>query len=109
MLEAGVSLALGTDSRASNPDLGILAEMQFVASTYDLARETVLRLGTLGGARALGLDRELGTLTEGKLASLAVVGLGPGDARDPHELVFDPRARIVQTWIRGQVVATTGG
>ena len=51
MLAAGVVVALGTDSRASSPDLSLLAEMRHVARTFPaLSRSTVLELGTLGGA-----------------------------------------------------------
>ena len=51
LLASGVTMALGTDSRASSPDLSILAEMRFLARHYpEIARPTILQLGTLGGA-----------------------------------------------------------
>ena len=53
LLALGASVALGTDSRASNPDLNLLAEMRFVAKRYPaLPPAEVLRLGTLAGAQA---------------------------------------------------------
>jgi aminodeoxyfutalosine deaminase len=103
LLAAGVSMALGTDSRASNPDLSLFEEMRHVAAHHpDVDPATVLRLGTLGGAAALGLDERLGTIEPGKTASFAVVGLGDDTPTDPYELLFAPEARVVQTWIRGQ-------
>lgn len=56
MLAAGVQVALGTDSRASNPDLSMLAEIAHVREKHsDVAAAEVLRTSTLGGSRALGL------------------------------------------------------
>jgi len=104
MLSAGVTVALGTDSRASSPDLSVLAEMRFVAKQYpSVPRSTVLRMGTLNGARALGLDAEVGSLEPGKWADLAVVGLPGHDAPDPHELLFDSDIPVVATWVRGGI------
>ena len=106
MLAAGVTLGLGTDSRASSPDLDLLAEMRFLAGRHGAPHpETILRLGTLGGARALGLDHEIGSLEPRKYANLAVVSLPDRPADDPHELLFDSQARIVATWCRGRKVS----
>ena len=59
LLTAGAVVALGTDSRASSPDLSLLAEMRHVARTFPtLSRATILELGTLGGARAWGWTRK---------------------------------------------------
>lgn len=102
MLAAGVTVALGTDSRASSPDLRLLAEMRFVAERYPtLARDVVLRLGTINGARALGRDHEVGSLEPGKYANLAVAALPDHDATDPHELLFESERPVVATWYRG--------
>jgi len=102
MLAAGVTVALGTDSRASAPDLSLLAEIRFVADRYPtLARDVVLRLGTINGARALGRDQEIGSLEPGKYANLAVVALPDRDAADPHELLFESDQPVIQTWYRG--------
>jgi cytosine/adenosine deaminase-related metal-dependent hydrolase len=106
MLAAGVTVALGTDGRASAPDLSVLAEMRFVAERYPAVRgEVVLQLGTIRAAKALGLDREVGSLQRGKLADLAIVALPDRDAADPHELLFHSDRPVVDTWCRGQAVA----
>ena len=69
MLGIGVCVALGTDSLASNPDLSLLSEMKFVHRTYpDIPLETVVRMGTLNGAMALGVADRWGTLEPGKIA-----------------------------------------
>ena len=52
----------------------------------NVGRDAVLRLGTLGGAEALGLDTQLGSLDPGKSADLIAVALPDGDAVDPYDL-----------------------
>jgi len=102
MLAAGVPMALGTDSRASSPDLDLLAEMRAAAAKHPgVPRETILRLGSLGGAAALGRDREIGTIEPGKLADLTAVSLRPGAEGDPHDLLFDAGGEVVHRWFRG--------
>ena len=99
LLAAGANVAVGTDSRASNPDLSVLEELRFVAREFpELPRSTVLELGTLRGAAALGLADSVGSLSPGKLAHLAVVGLADRDARDPHELLFDSPQGALKTY-----------
>ena len=89
MLAAGVTVGLGADSRASAPDLNMLAEMRHVAEKHpDIGRDVVLRLGTLDSARALGCDSWFGSLEPGKSAKLAFVDLPDRDAADPYELLF---------------------
>jgi cytosine/adenosine deaminase-related metal-dependent hydrolase len=105
MLEAGVPVALGTDSRASNPDLSLLAEMRFVAERYPNVRaERVLELGTLAGARALGLDSECGSLEPGKLANLVIANLPNRRAKNPIEFVLASDSSINTVWYRGERV-----
>jgi cytosine/adenosine deaminase-related metal-dependent hydrolase len=76
MLAAGVRVAVGTDSRASNPDLNLWSELRHIAQHHPAVRpEDILQMGTLAGAEALGLADEYGSITPGKLARLAVVPL----------------------------------
>ena len=102
LLAAGAIVALGTDSRASSPDLSLLAEMRHVAREFPaMSRATILELGTRGGARALGLDAQIGTLEPGKRANLAIVALPEDAAADPHDLLLDASGAVVATWICG--------
>ena len=108
MLAAGVTVALGTDSRASSPDLSLLAEMRFVAKQYpQIDRRRILRLGTIDAARALGRAEEIGSLETGKAANLAVVALPDGNAADPYRLLLESECPVVQTWFRGSPVFTS--
>jgi aminodeoxyfutalosine deaminase len=101
LLRNGVSVALGTDSRASNPDLSLLAEMQWVAATFpQLAPEQIVRLGTSAGAEALGISNHLGRIAEGYSAQLTVIDLPPGRASDPYGWLYDNRC-TARPWSAG--------
>jgi len=103
MLALGGSVAIGTDSRASNPDLSLWNELQFAAARFpDVPHHTLLKLGTLNGATALGLRSECGSLTPGKRADLAVVELRDPAFIDPNFDLFAPGNRIIGTMIGGQ-------
>ncbi|MCC7083878.1 MAG: amidohydrolase family protein [Pirellulales bacterium] len=102
MLSSGVNVALGTDSRASNPDLSILAEFQFAAQYHPaVSPADVLRLITANAAKALGREEEIGTLSSGKFADLAVIALPQFSTQDPHELLLDETTKPIATFFRG--------
>jgi 5-methylthioadenosine/S-adenosylhomocysteine deaminase len=83
MLKEGVAVGLGTDGPATNNDLDMFEEMRLAAflqkvSTMDpqvIPANTALNMATLGGARAIGLDKEIGALTVGRRADLIQVSL----------------------------------
>jgi len=94
LLEVGIDLALGTDSLASAPDLDLFAEMAALREEHpSLGPANVLRIATLGGARALGIDDRLGSLQKGKLAAITVVRPSSPNA-DPFEAVCSCPARV---------------
>jgi cytosine/adenosine deaminase-related metal-dependent hydrolase len=103
VLEMGGSVALGTDSRATNPDLSLWRELQFLAErTPRVPHHSLLRLGTLAGARALGLGETHGSLMPGKQADVAVVELADPAFEDPVHDLLAPGNRIVGTMIGGE-------
>lgn len=74
MLAAGVNVALGTDSRASNPDLQLWREVRHLLHhRQDLPPATVLRFATLGGAIAMQREHRYGTVQPGRMATFALV------------------------------------
>jgi cytosine/adenosine deaminase-related metal-dependent hydrolase len=86
MLAAGVRVAVGTDSLATSPDLSLLAELRHIVREHPAVPPgEVLNLGTLAGAKALGLESRLGSITPGKEASLAVAQLP--DPADPWSIL----------------------
>lgn len=115
LLAAGVNVAIGTDGAASNNDLDHWGEMKTaallakgVAGRADAAPAAdMLRMATLNGARALGLDAEIGSLEAGKWADLVAVDLG-GLANQPiydiaSELVYcGGRERVSDVWVAGE-------
>jgi len=89
LLSGGAKVAFGTDSRASNPDLSLWEELQFLRRGFPEVNPAVLlNMATLGGARALGRELDLGSLTPGKAAGLSLANLPESDTSDPHELLF---------------------
>ena len=82
MLEAGVSVSLGADGAACNNRLDMFTEMRTAALLQKvlhgpevLPAWQTLRLATIEGARALGLDQELGSIEPGKRADLLVLNI----------------------------------
>jgi len=102
--EAGVRVAIGTDSRASNPDLSVLAECRSLAAAGIVSPEEALRMATVNAAWALGFERSCGILAPGRPADLAI--LVPTTAcADPYEAILDPSMRIIATLRAGRTIA----
>ena len=86
LLGSGIPVALGTDSLASAPDLDLFAEMAALRAEHPaLPAAAVLRMATVNGARALGLDPLLGSIAPGRSARLVHVPVPEG--ADPMEVV----------------------
>lgn len=105
--QRGINLALGTDGPASNNDLDMFGEMRSAAllakavanDSAALPAHEVLEMATLGGARALDLERELGSLKPGKQADIVAVNLS-----DPAtQPLYDPISQLVYSATRQQV------
>lgn len=109
LLAAGARVVLGTDSRASNPDLNLLGEMREVARVHPtIDPHDILKMATLSGAEALGRAADVGSLTPGKLANMAAVPLPAGVDGGPGELldeVFAGTQSASTVWLRGELVS----
>jgi 5-methylthioadenosine/S-adenosylhomocysteine deaminase len=83
MIEAGITVGLGTDGCASNNNLDMIKEMSTAAKLHKVARldptvmdaQTVVRMATIEGAKALGMEKITGSLEAGKKADIIVIGL----------------------------------
>ena len=121
MLERGVNVALGTDSAASNNVLDILGEMRTAAligkvvadDAEALSTSQMLRMATLDGARALGLDDCTGSVEIGKWADLTCVDLN----RLHSQPVYHPMSQLVyaansdqvsDVWVAGRHLLDAG-
>jgi cytosine/adenosine deaminase-related metal-dependent hydrolase len=93
---AGVRVAIGTDSLASNDDLSLFAELAALREIAPgVAASSLLASATAVGARALGFEAEMGTIEPGRAAALVAVDL-PGDLVDVEEYLVSgiPTARV---------------
>ncbi len=117
MQTLGVNVALGTDSAASNNRLDMFTEMRAAAllakvsglAPRALPAYTALEMATLSGARALGREHELGSISAGKLADLVAVDLSSPECQplfDPvSQLVYAAgREHVTDVWVGGRRV-----
>jgi 5-methylthioadenosine/S-adenosylhomocysteine deaminase len=115
LLQAGITVALGTDGAASNNRLDMFQEMRTAAllakgvagDAQAMPAHAALRAATLGGAQALGLADRIGSITPGKAADLTAVDLGALELAP----VFDPvshlvyaagREHVTHVWVDGE-------
>lgn len=106
LLAAGVPLGVGTDSAATNPARDPFQELRALlalarAQEAPFGPAEALRAGTLGGARLLGLERQVGSLTPGKLADLVALGLDGEPGEPAAAVVRAGSAERVRLVIRG--------
>jgi len=119
LLAKGVNVGLGTDGAASNNRLDILGEMRTAAllakgasgDARVLGAHEALRMATLDGARALGLESTIGSLLPGKYADLAAVELSSPETLpcfDPvSDLVYSAgRENVTHVWVAGEARLT---
>ncbi|MCW9031059.1 MAG: TRZ/ATZ family hydrolase [Gammaproteobacteria bacterium] len=112
--QAGINISLGTDGAASNNDLDMISEMHTAAllakavanNASALPAEDILRMATINGAIALGLDSEIGSLEVGKSADITAVDLG-GIENQPvycpvSQLIYSAgRENVTNVWVAG--------
>ncbi|MEP9392198.1 8-oxoguanine deaminase [Gordonia sp. VNK1] len=119
LVDAGVPVGLGVDGAASNESARLLEEAHQAVlmarakgGPTALTTRTAIDLATIGGARVLGRDSEIGSIEVGKLADLVLwdlSGLGHADIDDPvAALVLGAIPPIVGTWIQGRRIVTDG-
>lgn len=116
-LDMNLRVGLGSDSVASNNVCDLVEEARFALLTARARREKarlvtareVLETATMGGARALGLENEIGTLEAGKQADLTVVSLENAAQQPVHDIysaiLFASNARDVRlTMVAGEEI-----
>jgi 5-methylthioadenosine/S-adenosylhomocysteine deaminase len=119
--EAGINVALGTDGAASNNDLDMWGELRsaallakgVAADAMALPAERALRMATLDGARALGLEAEIGSLEVGKAADVIAVNLDDVSTQPVYhplsQLVYaTSREQVREVWVAGRHLLRDG-
>lgn len=112
MLEKNICVSLGTDGQGSGGNLDMFEEMKFTALLQKGALENpevmpayeVLKMATINGAKALGLEEKIGSIEEGKMADLIIINLENVPCANPYnnifaELVYNTKGENVETTI----------
>lgn len=115
LVDLGINVALGTDGAASNNDLDMIGEMRTAAflgklSTMDptaVSAETALKMATINGAKALGIDHYTGSLTVGKAADFIAVNLDELETQPLYHPVSvivyaAARTQVTDVWVNGK-------
>ncbi len=115
LLDKGINVALGTDGAASNNDLNLFGEMQAAALLGKLASgdaaalpaADALYMATMGGARALGLEEQIGSLEPGKQADMIAVDLSGPECQPLYhplsQLVYACNgSQVSHSWVAGK-------
>ncbi|MGH8664850.1 MAG: TRZ/ATZ family hydrolase [Burkholderiales bacterium] len=121
LVAAGVNVGIGTDGAASNNRLDLFAEMRQAAllakavanDPTALPAHEVLKMATLNGARALGLDGVVGSLAPGKAADIVAVDFGAPELTpcyDPvsHLVYAAGRHNVSHVWVGGEPALENG-
>lgn len=106
MIQRELPIGVGTDSVASVAPLDLLAEVRAARRLAGITADAALHLATVGAARALGLDPEIGSLTPGKWGDLVVVDFpAPVDAARLADTILSCRPADVRfTFLAGREV-----
>lgn len=111
MVQENISLSLGADGAPCNNNLDMFNEMRLAAliqkpihGPTSMNARTVFRMATIGGAKAVGMENEIGSIEIGKKADLAILNLNNFHTYPSSEV--DPISRIVYSATRADVETT---
>lgn len=117
MLRQGINVGLGTDGAASNNRLDLLGEMRLAAllakgvggDASTLPAHQALQMATLNGARALGLDAQIGSLVPGKAADIVALDLSGLETAPCYDVVSHlayaaGRENVSHVWVDGELL-----
>lgn len=115
LAQHGINIALGTDGAASNNDLDMFGEMRSAAflgkitanNPRAVSAEMALKMATINGAKALGIDHMTGSLTPGKMADFIAVNLEEIETQPLYhpisQIVYAAsRQQVTDVWVEGK-------
>lgn len=122
LLEMGAQVSIGADGAPCNNNLDMFMEMRMAALIHKPGRgprvlpaRTIFEMATRGGAAAMGLEKEIGSIEAGKKADLALVDtralhFAPTDGADAYaQLVYEARGSdVAMTMVEGKIVYRDG-
>lgn len=106
-LDAGIIVGLGTDSLASSPSLNMWDEMRCALQIHrrdGVTSGEIFRLATAGGAKALGMDREIGSLEPGKRADMIAVPLPSKNTGNIYSDLIRETTSSIMTVVDGRIL-----
>ncbi len=121
LIAAGINVAVGTDGTASNNNLDMSAELRSAAllakgmsqDPTQVSAEVALSMGTINGAKLLGLEDKIGSLEIGKLADIIAIDLSDPIAQPVHhpisQIVYSTSGdQVSHVWVNGQAKLVNG-
>jgi aminodeoxyfutalosine deaminase len=106
-LDARITVGLGTDSLASSPNLNMWDEMRYAYQIHHrdgITPKDIFKLATIGGAKALGLDTEIGTLELGKKADIIAVPLPQRNTGDIYADLLRETRSCIMSMVNGRIL-----
>lgn len=121
LLDSGINVAIGTDGAASNNDLDMLGEIRSAAllakavsgDASRVAAYTALQMGTINGAKAMGLDEIIGSLEPGKSADIVAIDMNHLNTLPIYnplsQLVYSAKSsQVSHVWVAGKALVEDG-
>ncbi|NOZ53485.1 MAG: TRZ/ATZ family hydrolase [Gammaproteobacteria bacterium] len=115
LISAGINVALGTDGAASNNDLDMLGEMRTAAllakavanDASALPAHQALRMATINGAKALGMEKTIGSLETGKSADIVSIDINNIETHPIYHIISQlvystTRNQVNNVWVAGK-------
>ncbi len=107
LLRVGITVGLGTDSLASSPSLNMWDEMRYAYQIHrrnGVSAEEIFKLATINGAKALGLNKVIGTLEQGKRADIIAVPLPSKNTGDLYSDLLRETKSCIMTMVDGKIL-----
>jgi len=94
-LKNNINVAIGTDSLSSNERLNMFYEMRTIKENFpDIDNNTILKMATINGARAIGFEGEIGEIAIGRKADIIGIDIEDSSIKDPVEYVINSAEKV---------------